>query len=120
MPVQITESTRVYPDLGPRREDFVTQVKREMAVRGKAVDPLLLTYSDFYNNISVQITADNAALRYGYKIEIPDTCLIVGIVGFVACLPVGVVVGVLWFLKYQEFEKALKESGDAAAVMLGG
>jgi len=118
MVITVTRYSRLYEDRGPVLEDFVKEVYKDLHARGysfEVAEAGVLIYEDSWNRARIRITQEDNNLRYLYTIRMSSLALIGIIIGILLILIVGIVIAILWYIKYSSLKKAMTAAGETAA-----
>jgi len=117
--ITVSFKENTYESLIGKKAEFLTRLSSELRKRGysaKVMDEDTLLYEDFFNRAHLYISSEGKGVRFGFRLELRNACLLLIILlTLFGLIPVALILCIIWFIKYNALREALTLAGEATA-----
>jgi hypothetical protein len=120
--ITTTINETLFEDLGDKKEEFMGSLEKELTRRGmvpripleKGID---LIYRDFFTEVRIYASPEDAHLRFSYRISATTSAIALGILFLVPFVVGSFVVFALAILRHNNTYRTIQEASQTAALL---
>ncbi len=120
--IAVSFKENTYRSLVDKKAEFTSRLLSELGKRGypaKELDENTLIYEDFFNRAYLYISSEGDELRFGFRLELKNICLLsIVLLTLIGLIPIAIILCIIWFIKYNALKEALTLAGEATAKAL--